>query len=175
MVDETKKKQSSGNLNKAELDALLDSKKTVEDRTPGSANYSGFLQSGLKANIGSTPKKPLTKKISDKVNTKLIQMLETMDMGSIDSAKLKKILKESGYDKITDVETPAELGAIFDFAKNKKKSTDAKKMSEMKDGGAVRKGDSEAVQMYKHGGEVKSKKSKLAGRLAQRGYGKARK
>ena len=42
-------------------------------------------------------------------------------------------------------------------------------------GGAVRKGDSETVQMYKHGGEVKSKKSKLAGRLAQRGYGKARK
>ena len=173
MVDETKKKQSSGNLNKAELKLL--NLNTVEDRTPGSANYSGFLQSGLKANIGSTPKKPLTKKISDKVNTKLIQMLETMDMGSIDSAKLKKILKESGYDKITDVETPAELGAIFDFAKNKKKSTDAKKMSEMKDGGAVRKGDSEAVQMYKHGGEVKSKKSKLAGRLAMRGYGKARK
>jgi len=42
-------------------------------------------------------------------------------------------------------------------------------------GGAIRKGDSEAVQMYKHGGEVKKKKSKLAGRLAQRGYGKARK
>ena len=45
----------------------------------------------------------------------------------------------------------------------------------MKDGGAVRKGDSETVKMYKHGGEVKSKKSKVAGRLAQRGYGKARK
>ena len=44
-----------------------------------------------------------------------------------------------------------------------------------KDGGAIRKGDSEAVQMYKDGGEVKKKKSKLAGRLAQRGYGKARK
>jgi len=29
--------------------------------------------------------------------------------------------------------------------------------------------------MYKDGGEVKKKKSKLAGRLAQRGYGKARK
>jgi len=44
-----------------------------------------------------------------------------------------------------------------------------------KDGGVVRKGDSEAVQMYKDGGEVKKKKSKVAGRLAQRGYGKARK
>mgnify|MGYP003634109193 FL=1 len=42
-------------------------------------------------------------------------------------------------------------------------------------GGAIRKGDSEAVQKYKDGGEVKKKKSKLAGRLAQRGYGKARK
>ena len=31
----------------------------------------------------------------------------------------------------------------------------------------------ETVKMYKHGGEVK--KSKVAGRLAQRGYGKARK
>ena len=36
-----------------------------------------------------------------------------------------------------------------------------------KDGGEVKK--------YQKGGEVKSKKSKLAGRLAQRGYGKARK
>ena len=44
-----------------------------------------------------------------------------------------------------------------------------------KDGGVVRKGDSEAVQKYKDGGEVKKKKSKVAGRLAQRGYGKARK
>lgn len=42
-------------------------------------------------------------------------------------------------------------------------------------GGAIRKGDSEAVQKYKDGGEVKKKKSKVAGRLAQRGYGKARK
>jgi len=36
-----------------------------------------------------------------------------------------------------------------------------------KDGGEVKK--------YQKGGEVKKKKSKVAGRLAQRGYGKARK
>tara|TARA_R100000544_G_C2176541_1_gene34826 strand:+ start:83 stop:313 length:231 start_codon:yes stop_codon:yes gene_type:complete len=36
-----------------------------------------------------------------------------------------------------------------------------------KDGGEVKK--------YHKGGEVKKKKSKVAGRLAQRGYGKARK
>jgi hypothetical protein len=155
---------------------MVDKTNKVEDRTPGSANYSGFLKSGTKANApGGTPKKPLTKKISDKVKSKITAMIETMDMGSIDGAKLKKILKESGYDKISDVETAEELGTMFDFAKNRKKAIGARKMSEMKDGGVVRKGDSEAVQMYKDGGEVKKKKSKLAGRLAQRGYGKARK
>jgi hypothetical protein len=164
MVDETKKKR----IPKGKITIS-----TMEDRTPGSDNYSGFLQSGLKANVGSTPKKPLTKKISDKVKSKITAMIETMDMGSIDGAKLKKILKESGYDNISDVETAEELGTMYDYAKNRKKSIGAQKMSEMKDGGAVRKGDSETVKMYKHGGEVK--KSKVAGRLAQRGYGKARK
>jgi hypothetical protein len=167
MVDETKKKR----IPKGKKITIS----TMEDRTPGSDNYSGFLQSGLKANVGSTPKKPLTKKISDKVKSKITAMIETMDMGSIDSAKLKKILKESGYDNISDVETAEELGTMYDYAKGRKKSIGAQKMSEMKDGGAVRKGDSETVKMYKHGGEVKSKKSKVAGRLAQRGYGKARK
>ena len=155
---------------------MVDKTNKVEDRTPGSANYSGFLKSGTKANApGGTPKKPLTKKISDKVKSKITAMIETMDMGSIDGAKLKKILKQSGYDKISDVETAEELGTMFDFAKNRKQAIGAQKMSEMKDGGVVRKGDSEAVQKYKHGGEVKKKKSKVAGRLAQRGYGKARK
>ena len=170
MVDETKKKRS---LNEKRIPTGKITISTMEDRTPGSDNYSGFLQSGTKANVGSTPKKPISKKISDKVKSKITAMIETMDMGSIDSAKLKKILKESGYDNISDVETAEELGTMYDYAKGRKKSIGAQKMSEMKDGGAVRKGDSETVKMYRHGGEVK--KSKVAGRLAQRGYGKARK
>ena len=107
---------------------MVDKTNKVEDRTPGSANYSGFLKSGTKANApGGTPKKPLTKKISDKVKSKITAMIETMDMGSIDGAKLKKILKESGYDKISDVETAEELGTMFDFAKNRKKAIGARK------------------------------------------------
>jgi len=64
---------------------------------------------------------------------------------------------------------------VLRFDENGKPITGGAKPKFLNKGGAIRKGDSEAVQMYKHGGEVKKKKSKLAGRLAQRGYGKARK
>lgn len=57
----------------------------------------------------------------------------------------------------------------------KSKIKDKEDKPEMKDGGTVRKGDSETVKMYHAGGEVKKKKSKVAGRLAMRGYGAARK
>jgi len=64
---------------------------------------------------------------------------------------------------------------VLRFDENGNPITGGAKPKFLNKGGAVRKGDSEAVQMYKHGGEIKSKKSKLAGRLAMRGYGKARK
>jgi hypothetical protein len=64
---------------------------------------------------------------------------------------------------------------VLRFDENGKPITGGVKPKFLNKGGAVRKGDSETVKMYKHGGEVKSKKSKVAGRLAQRGYGKARK
>tara|TARA_R110001599_G_scaffold342596_1_gene564594 strand:- start:783 stop:1247 length:465 start_codon:yes stop_codon:yes gene_type:complete len=154
MVDETKKKQSSGNLNKAELKLL--NLNTVEDRTPGSANYSGFLQSGTKANApGGTPEDSKKEKIM-----KQLQKILQAAPSTLPIAGLRGAMQVAG--KFNDPMIKNLVEKVKDkFGK--------------KDGGAVRKGDSEAVQMYKHGGEVKKKKSKLAGRLAQRGYGKARK
>jgi hypothetical protein len=170
MVDETKKKRLSGGLNKAESNALLDSKKkqssgnlnkaelkllnTVEDRTPGSANYSGFLQSGTKANApGGTPEDSKKEKIM-----KQLQKILQAAPSTLPIAGLRGAMQVAG--KFNDPIIKNLIEKVKDkFGK--------------KDGGAVRKGDSETVKMYRHGGEVK--KSKVAGRLAQRGYGKARK
>ena len=142
MVDETKKKR----LN------------TVEDRTPGSANYSGFLQSGTKANApGGKPE--LSKK--EKIMKQFQKILESGPSTlPFPIAGLSTAMKAARQFK------DPEIKNLIERVKDK---------FGKKDGGAVRKGDSEAVQMYHAGGEVKKKKSKVAGRLAQRGYGKARK
>ena len=173
MVDETKKKRLSGGLNKAELKLL----NTVEDRTPGSANYSGFLKSGTKANApGGTPEDSKKEKIM-----KQLQKILQAAPSTLPIAGLRGAMQVAG--KFND----QQIKNLVEKVKDKMKEAPSRETLEklknlvpaeerfMKDGGAVRKGDSETVKMYKHGGEVKSKKSKVAGRLAQRGYGKARK
>ena len=168
MVDETKKKR----IPKGKITIS-----TMEDKTPGSANYSGFLQSGLKANApGGTPEDSKKEKIM-----KQLQKILQAAPSTLPIAGLRGAMQVAG--KFND----QQIKNLVEKVKDKMKEAPSRETLEklknlvpaeerfMKDGGAVRKGDSETVKMYKHGGEVKSKKSKVAGRLAQRGYGKARK
>lgn len=93
-------------------------------------------------------------------------------IGNLNEKDLTTLLSYKDDDSVfgTKLKAGSIRELINDIALDKVK---AKPQFGKKDGGAVRKGDSETVKMYKHGGEVK--KSKVAGRLAQRGYGKARK
>ena len=94
-------------------------------------------------------------------------------IGSLNKKELEA-LKESPIQ--IQKKSQGQNDGVISFEELKKNQQKKEpKILKVAKGGAIRKGDSEAVQMYKDGGEVKKKKSKLAGRLAQRGYGKARK
>ena len=97
--------------------------------------------------------------------------------GGIGSLKKKELeaLKASPPIQIQKKSQSQNDGVISFEELEKNQQKKEPKILKVAKGGAIRKGDSEAVQKYKDGGEVKKKKSKLAGRLAQRGYGKARK
>jgi hypothetical protein len=100
---------------------------------------------------------------------------ETLEkLKSLVPAEEKKMEKQKKFQELKE-KKPGVGFPVLRFDENGKPITGGVKPKLLNKGGAVRKGDSEAVQKYKHGGEVKKKKSKVAGRLAQRGYGKARK
>ena len=100
---------------------------------------------------------------------------ETLEkLKSLVPAEEKKMEKQKKFPELKE-KKPNVTFPVLRFDENGNPITGGAKPKFLNKGGAIRKGDSEAVQKYKDGGEVKKKKSKLAGRLAQRGYGKARK
>mgnify|MGYP003114451521 CR=1 FL=1 len=152
---DSKKKQSSGRLNKAEL-------KLLKDNMPNKKMSPGEIKARIGSSIVARKAAVAGKEENPTTVEEALADGWTMSKGmGMSDPPVMRFTKDGKSISIRGEKSGKIPGLLSPLMKQK--------------GGAVRKGDAEAVQMYKHGGEVKSKKSKLAGRLAMRGYGKARK